>query len=114
VDRSLRRRGQRLVVAGALLGAVAGAGLGVVVGRGETPRAVAAPARGASAAANRPSGRPSGTRATTPRPRAGDGSGGRRIHLADHADRRDKAAKHGKHDREKPDDRKKGKPGKDR
>jgi hypothetical protein len=60
VERSLCRRGQFLVVVGALLGALIGVVLGLAVEDSQTPTAVAAPARarGAALAAHPPSGQP--------------------------------------------------------
>jgi hypothetical protein len=65
VDRSLRRRGQHLVVAGALLRALIGAALGLIVEDGQTSTAVAAPgrARGAVLALSPPSSHPPASRA---------------------------------------------------
>jgi hypothetical protein len=62
VDRSVRRRGQLLVVVGALLGALVGVVLGLAVGDGRTDTAVAAPtrARSAAAAAAAPTSQPTG------------------------------------------------------
>ena len=71
VDRSLRRRGQLLVVVGALLGALIGAALGLIVEDAQTSTAVAAPghARGAALAASSPNSHPPASRA------AGSGDG---------------------------------------
>jgi hypothetical protein len=116
VDSSLRRRGQVLVITGALLGAVAGAALGLVGERAEAPGAIGAAAlgRGASGvAAGSPSSRPSSPQATRPRSQAGDGLSEQRPNPLDQADRRgDKARKHSSHDRGKPGGRGKGKHGK--
>ena len=64
VDQSLRRRGQHLVVAGALLRAL-GAALGLIVEDGQTSTAIAAPgrARGAVLAVSPPSSHPPASRA---------------------------------------------------
>jgi hypothetical protein len=72
VDRSLRRRGQLLVVVGALLGALIGAALGLIVEDAQTSTAVAAPghARGAALAASSPNSHPPASRAAG----SGDGS----------------------------------------
>jgi hypothetical protein len=71
VDRSLRRRGQFLVVAGALLGALIGTTLGLIVEDAQTSTAVAAsgPGRGAALAASPPTSHPPASRA------AGSGTG---------------------------------------
>ena len=57
MERSLRRRGQFLVVVGVLLGALSGVVLGLAVDDPRTPTAVAAPGRagGAAPAAHPPS-----------------------------------------------------------
>ena len=62
VDQSLRRRGQLLVVVGALLGALIGVTLGLAVEDAATSRAAAAPGRGAALAASRPGSQPSASR----------------------------------------------------
>ena len=68
MDRSLRRRGELLVVVGALLGAFIGVALGLVVDDAQHSMAVAAPgrARGAVQAANPPSSQPSASQAVGP------------------------------------------------
>ena len=65
VDRSLRRRGQHLVVVGALLGTLIGTALGLIAEDAQTSTAVAAsgPARGAALAARPPSSHPPASRA---------------------------------------------------
>jgi hypothetical protein len=72
VDRSLRRRGQFLVVVGALLGALIGTALGLIMQDAQTSTAVAAagPGRGAALAASPPSSHPPPSRAAG----AGDGN----------------------------------------
>jgi hypothetical protein len=101
VDRSLRRRGQLLVVAGALLGAVIGAGLSLVVGDPVTSRAGAVPARerGVTLAATPPSSQPPASRAAVSSGNPADGndpSGTQRSESADRAGKRDgKAGKNG-------------------
>jgi hypothetical protein len=71
VDRSLRRRGQFLVVVGALLGALIGTALGLIVQDAQTSTALAAsgPGRGAALAASPPGSHPLPSRA------AGSGDG---------------------------------------
>jgi hypothetical protein len=71
VDRSLRRRGQFLVVVGALLGALIGTALGLIAEDAQTSTAVAAsgPGRGAALAASPPTNHPPPSRA------AGSGDG---------------------------------------
>ena len=54
MDRSSRRRGQSLVVVGALLGALSGVVLGLAVGDPQTSAAVAAPAHARDAVAATP------------------------------------------------------------
>ena len=63
---SPRRRGQFLVVVGALLGALSGVVLGLAVDNPQTPTAVAAPGRagGAALAAHPPSSQPSTSEST--------------------------------------------------
>ena len=65
MDRSLRRRGQFLVVVGALLGALIGTALGLIVEDAETSAAVAAPGpgRGVALAASPPTSHPPASRA---------------------------------------------------
>jgi hypothetical protein len=71
VDRSLGRRGQFLVVVGALLGALIGTALGLIAEDAQTSTAVAAPGpgRGAALAASSPTSHPPASRA------AGSGNG---------------------------------------
>jgi hypothetical protein len=71
VDRLFRRRGQFLVVAGALVGALIGTALGLIMQDAQTSTAVAAsgPGRGAALAASPPSSHPPPSRA------AGSGDG---------------------------------------
>jgi hypothetical protein len=71
VDRSLRHRGQFLVVVGALLGALIGTALGLIGEDAQTSTAVVAPGpgRGAALAASPPSSHPPPSRA------AGSGDG---------------------------------------
>jgi len=74
-DQSLRRRGQRLVAIGALVGALSGVALGLAVEDTGTSRAVA-PGRGAAAAASRPGSQPPASRAAgAGRRTAGNDSG---------------------------------------
>jgi hypothetical protein len=72
VDRSLRRRGQHLVVVGALVGALIGTALGLTVEDAQPSTAVAAagPGRGAALATSPPSSHPRPSRAAG----AGDGN----------------------------------------
>jgi hypothetical protein len=79
-ERSLRRRGQVLVVVGALLGAVSGIVLGLAVDDSQTPTAVVAPGQAGAAAlaAQPPSSQPAASESTGSRERAdGDASTGR-------------------------------------
>jgi hypothetical protein len=70
VDGSLRRRGQLLVVVGALLGALVGVTLGLAVDGGAgVATAAPGPGRGTALAAGAPAGQPSTSRAV-------DGGGG--------------------------------------
>jgi hypothetical protein len=117
MDRSLRRRGQVLVVVGALLGVVIGVALGLVVEDAETNRAMAAPRRerGAALAASPPSSQPPASGAASSGNRAdGNGSAAKqRTEAADRPDKRDsKARKDGEDDRHKSGGRGKDKPGK--
>jgi hypothetical protein len=90
VDRSLRRRGQHLVVVGALLGALIGTALGLIVEDAQTSMAVAAPGpgRGAALAASPPTSHPPPSRAAG----SGDGSdssGNQRVEPPGRPDKRD-------------------------
>ena len=79
-ERSLRRRGQFLVVVGALLGALVGVVLGLAVEDLQTPTAVAAPglADGVALAARPPSSQPTPSQSTGSGDRAdSDASTGR-------------------------------------
>ena len=115
--RSLRRRGQRLVVVGALLGALIGVGLALVMEDAGTRRAVAAPERGEVLAISRPSSQPPVSRTAD----AGNGtagndtSGGQPVESADRSDKgHGKARKEGEGRQDKPgkDKHRKGEPGK--
>lgn len=69
MDRPMRRRGQLLVVTGALLGALAGGALGLVVEDAQQRAGLAAQeAEAAPAAPGQPGGRSSGPRTTAQRP----------------------------------------------
>jgi hypothetical protein len=90
VDRSLRRRGQFLVVAGALVGALIGTALGLIAEDAQTSTAVAAPGpgRGAALAASPPTSHPPPSRAAG----SGDGndsSGNQRAEPPGRPDKRD-------------------------
>jgi hypothetical protein len=90
VDRSPRRRGQVLVVAGALLGALIGTALGLIVQDAQTSTAVAAagPGRGAALAASPPTRHPPASRAAG----SGDGNdspGNQRAEPPGRPDKRD-------------------------
>jgi hypothetical protein len=90
VDRSPRRRGQVLVVAGALLGALIGTALGLIVQDAQTSTAVAAagPGRGAALAASPPTSHPPASRAAG----SGDGNdspGNQRAEPPGRPDKRD-------------------------
>jgi hypothetical protein len=90
VDRSLRRRGQLLVVVGALLGALIGTTLGLIAEDAQTSTAVAGPGpgRGAALAASPPSSQPTASRAAG----SGDGndsSGTQRAEPPGRPDKRD-------------------------
>jgi hypothetical protein len=90
VDRSLRRRGQLLVVAGALVGALIGTTLGLIAEDAQTSTAVAAagPGRGAALAASPPTSHPPASRAAG----AGDGNdspGNQRAEPPGRPDKRD-------------------------
>jgi hypothetical protein len=117
VDRSLRLRGQSLVIAGALLGALIGAGLGLVAEDAETSMRVAAPnpAGGAALAASSPGSQPPTSRGAGSGDRS-DGnqsSGTERAKSADRPGTRDgKGHKDREAGRNKPGYRGKGEPGK--
>ena len=90
MDRSLRRRGQFLVVVGALLGALIGTALGLIVQDAQTSTAVAASGlgRGAALAASPPTSHPPQSRAAG----SGDGndsSGNQRAEPPGRPDKRD-------------------------
>ena len=113
---SPRRRGQFLVVEGALLGALSGVVLGLAVDDPQTPTAVAAPGRagGAALAAHPPSSQPTTSQAAgAGKPAGGDAYTGRQPTKP--ADRPNighgKAGMDGDGRQDKPS---KGKPGKDK
>lgn len=119
MDRSLRRRGQFLVVVGALLGALIGVALGLAVEDGQTSRAVAEVGRagGAAPAASPPNSQPpaSRTAGSGNRTNGNESSGNQRAESADRPDKRHgKARKDGEGGRDKPgnDEHSKGKQGK--
>jgi hypothetical protein len=117
VDRSFRRRGQFLVVVGALLGALIGAAVGLVVEEAQTSTAVAAPgrARGAVLAVSPPSSHPPASRAAGSgnRTDGNESSGEQRAESPDRPDKRDgKAHKDGNGGRDKPGGHDKDQPGK--
>ena len=90
MDRSLRRRGQFLVVAGALLGALIGTTLGLIADDAQTSTTVAAsgPGRGAALAATPPTTHPPASRAAG----SGDGNdspGNQRAEPPGRPDKRD-------------------------
>jgi hypothetical protein len=94
VDRLFRRRGQVLVVVGALLGALIGTALGLIAEDAQTSTAVVAsgPRRGAALAASSPSSHPPPSRAAG----SGDGNdspGNRRAESPGRPDKRDGKAK---------------------
>jgi hypothetical protein len=110
VHRTFRLRGQLLVLAAALLGAVIGVALGLVGEGGGTTAAVAAPARGSrvAPATAPPSSRP-------PAPRAA--GSGQQADSGDSPDeqRAEPVARPGKgHDKPPKDERDRDKPGKDK
>jgi hypothetical protein len=124
VDQSLRRRGQRLVAIGALLGALSGVALGLAVEDTGTSRAVAAPGRGAALAASWPGSQPPASPAAGSGSRidGNDSSGSQQVESADRSDkgRHGKARKDGEGRQDKPgndepgkDKHSKGEPGKD-
>jgi hypothetical protein len=123
VDQSLRRRGQRLVAIGVLLGALSGVALGLAVEDTGTSGAVAAPGRGAAAAASRPGSQPPASRAAGAgrRTAGNDSSGSQQVESADRSDKgHGKARKGGEGRQDKPgsgepgkDKHNKGEPGKD-
>lgn len=114
MERSLRRRGQVLVVVGALLGALSGVVLGLAVEDPQAPTAVAAPSRtrGAALAAHPPSSQPTASQTAGPGDRA-DGDGSTSRQRTEPADRPNNghgnAAKDGQGRQDKPG---KDKPGK--
>jgi hypothetical protein len=117
VDRSFRRRGQHLVVAGALLGALIGAALGLIMEDAQISTAVAAPvrARGAVLAVSPPSSHPPASRAAGlgDRSDGNNSSGEQRAESPDRPDKRDsKAHKDREGGRDKPGGHGKDKPGK--
>ena len=117
MDQSFRRRGQFLVVVGALLGAVIGAALGLVVEEAQTSTAVAAPgrARGAVLAVSPPSSHPPASRAAGSgnRTDGNEPSGEQRAESLDRPDKRDgKTHKNGDGGRDKPGGHDKDQPGK--
>jgi hypothetical protein len=117
VDRSLRRRGELLVVVGALLGAFSGVALGLVMDDTQSHRAVATPGRtrGAALAVSPRSSQPAASRAASSEDRAdgSDSAGRQRDESADRADKRHgKARKDGEGGRNKPAGRGKDKTGK--
>jgi hypothetical protein len=119
VDRSLRHRGQHLVVVGALLGALIGVALGLAVEDAQPSTAVAASgrARGAALAATLPSTQPTASRAAGSENRThdSDSSSKRPAESPDRADRRHgKAGKDSEGGREKPGGHGKDRPGKDK
>jgi hypothetical protein len=93
VDQSLRRRGQFLVVVGALLGALIGVALGLVVEDAGTNTAVAASGRapGAVLAVSPPSSHPPASRAAGSgnRTDGDESSGEQRAESPDRPDKRD-------------------------
>jgi hypothetical protein len=101
VERSLCRRGQFLVVVGALLGALIGVVLGLAVEDSKTPTAVAAPgrARGAALAAHPPSGQPTASQTAGGGDRA-DGDGSTNSQRTEPADRPNNG--HGNAGKDKP------------
>jgi hypothetical protein len=123
MGRWLRRRGQRLLLVGALVGALIGVGLALVIEDAGTSRAVAAPGRGAALAASRPGNQPPASRtAGAGSGTAGNDASGRQpIESPDRPDKgHGKARKEGdgrqdKADNDKPgkDKHRKAKPGKD-
>ena len=112
MHRSLRRRGQLLVLVAALLGAVIGGATGLVVedaGTG-TEGAAPEPRRGTALATSPPASQPAGSQAD-----GSDASGIQRAERAHRPDKRDdKADKRRKDQRDKPNDRGNGKSGKTR
>jgi hypothetical protein len=118
VNRSLRRRGQSLVAVGALVGALIGTLLGLVAGDTETGTRVGAePARGGALAASSPGSQPPASRAAGSGEQR-DGNQSSSTQQAESPDRpgkRDaKAHKHREAGHDKPDNRGKDKPGKDK
>jgi len=106
-----RRRGQFLVVVGALLGALTGVVLGLAVDNPQTPTAVAASGRagGAALAAHPPSSQPIVSRTAGPG-KSADGDASRGTQRAKPADRPNR--EHG--NAGKDGDGRQGRPGKDK
>jgi hypothetical protein len=115
VERSMRRRGQRLVVSAALVGALAGGVLGTAADDARPSAGAAAPEARAARAAPAPAvGEPSGSQATGDGSPVAAGPTGRRGGDLGRADRRDhKAEKDREHAREPKGGHGKGRPGKD-
>jgi hypothetical protein len=120
-ERSLRRRGQVLVVVGALVGALIGEVLGLAVEGPKNSAAAAAPGRtgGAALAAHPPSSQPSASQTAGSRNRADGDTSTNRQHT-EPADRssnghgnagKDGERRHDKPGKDKPDN---GKPGTDK
>jgi hypothetical protein len=114
VDRLSRRRGQHLVVVGALLGAFIGTTLGLIAEDAQPSTAVAAsePAPGAALAASPPNSHPPPSRAAGSRD-GNDPSGNQRAEPPGRLDKRDGNAHKGRAGgRDKPGGRGEDKPGK--
>jgi hypothetical protein len=117
VDQSLRRRGQSLVLAGAVLGALIGTGLGLTAEDTETSPTVAAPnpAHGAALAASPSGSQPPASRSVGSGNRS-DGNrsfGTQRAESADRPGKRDgKAHEDREAGHDKPGNRGKDKPDK--
>ena len=116
VARSLRRRGQFLVVVSGLLGAVVGVGLGLVVDDAGTSSAVA-PGRGVGLAATPAGSRPATSRTAGPgrRTAGSEAPGSQHADRADRPDMRHGDARKdagGRQDKPGKDEPGKGKPGK--
>jgi hypothetical protein len=88
VERSSRRRGQSLIVVGALLGALGGVALGLAVEDPQTSAVVAAPARvrGAAVAATPPTSQPAAAQPSSSGDRAdgGEPTGRQRTQSVEH------------------------------
>jgi hypothetical protein len=112
VDRSVRRRGQLLVVAGALVGALAGGLLGVADDARLRAGASVQQARAARAAPGPAGGQASGSEGDGPSSQVAAGPAGRRGGGLGRDDRGDKAAKDRKHAREPKGGHRKAEPGK--